>query len=182
MKLSGDITGLTPGKHGFHVHAFGDNTNGKHHYSCHWPFKVQVNPITTEFFFLKLLDISLFWTQTLPFCFPLTGCISAGPHFNPHDKTHGGPTDSVRWVYQCAVCHDPLHVSYLLYLVKSLFQWSIHVIGHSTNSTCPQSCQICINLYKSNGCISEEQYFLNSVLLLLHSIRYCSVQRAHMTI
>ena len=28
MKLTGELTGLGEGLHGFHVHEFGDNTNG----------------------------------------------------------------------------------------------------------------------------------------------------------
>ncbi|KAM0853473.1 hypothetical protein ACQ4PT_051047 [Festuca glaucescens] len=52
-EVRGRLTGLAPGLHGFHIHAFGDTTNG---------------------------------------------CNSTGPHFNPHNKSHGAPVDAERHV------------------------------------------------------------------------------------
>uniref|UniRef100_A0A915IEU7 Superoxide dismutase [Cu-Zn] n=1 Tax=Romanomermis culicivorax TaxID=13658 RepID=A0A915IEU7_ROMCU len=51
--ITGEITGLTEGKHGFHVHEFGDVSQG---------------------------------------------CVTAGGHYNPFKKTHGGPEDETRHV------------------------------------------------------------------------------------
>lgn len=52
VRILGDIEGLTPGKHGFHIHETGD---------CSAP-----------------------------------DATSAGGHFNPHQMSHGSPTDATR--------------------------------------------------------------------------------------
>ena len=52
-KISAEITGLAPGLHGFHIHEFGNLTEG---------------------------------------------CKTAGPHYNPEGKVHGGPDMEIRHV------------------------------------------------------------------------------------
>jgi len=52
-RITYEVSGLTPGLHGFHVHEKADFSNG---------------------------------------------CISAGPHYNPFGKEHGGPDDEERHV------------------------------------------------------------------------------------
>jgi len=53
VRVHGEVKGLAKGLHGFHVHQYGDTTNG---------------------------------------------CTSAGAHFNPFNKTHGGPEAAERHV------------------------------------------------------------------------------------
>ncbi|KAJ8935174.1 hypothetical protein NQ318_000835 [Aromia moschata] len=53
VNITGTVTGLTPGNHGFHIHNLGNLEDG---------------------------------------------CTSTGAHFNPHNLTHGGPTDTIRHV------------------------------------------------------------------------------------
>ena len=52
-EISYEVSGLTPGLHGFHIHEKADFSDG---------------------------------------------CMSAGPHYNPFGKTHGGPCDEERHV------------------------------------------------------------------------------------
>ena len=52
VEITGEVTGLTPGLHGFHIHEFGDPTS--------------------------------------------SDGMSAGAHFNPDGKKHGGPEDTER--------------------------------------------------------------------------------------
>jgi Cu-Zn family superoxide dismutase len=51
VEIRASFSGLTPGKHGFHIHEWGDNSDG---------------------------------------------CTTAGGHFNPYSRKHGGPDDDER--------------------------------------------------------------------------------------
>ena len=72
--VTGMVTGLTPGDHGFHVHEYGDYSDGQF---CH------------------LAGVCTWCKKNLKLPFS-TGCVSAGEHFNPYKKQHGGPNDKER--------------------------------------------------------------------------------------
>lgn len=72
--IQGEIKGLKPGLHGFHVH------------------QVRFRDLPIRSLFILLLFASYQFGDTT------NGCISAGPHFNPFGKTHAGPKDENRHV------------------------------------------------------------------------------------
>ena len=63
VRITSEISGLTPGNHGFHIHEFGKG------------------------------NLSYFDLGNLT-----KGCATAGAHYNPAGKTHGGPADEIRHV------------------------------------------------------------------------------------
>uniref|UniRef100_A0A0D2VEV0 Superoxide dismutase [Cu-Zn] n=1 Tax=Gossypium raimondii TaxID=29730 RepID=A0A0D2VEV0_GOSRA len=79
--VTGNLSGLKAGLHGFHVHALGDTTNG-----CMSTGKR-----------LEVGFVGFSWLLCICFLdFDLEVNLFAGPHFNPAGKEHGAPEDENR--------------------------------------------------------------------------------------
>ena len=76
--MTGSISGLKPGLHGFHVHALGDTTNGCMSTGTYIFFPCYVSG-----------QVDMPCLRGKLFC-------AAGPHFNPAAKEHGAPEDENR--------------------------------------------------------------------------------------
>lgn len=90
--VTGTLSGLQPGLHGFHVHALGDTTNG-----C-----MSTGTLSHLVFYTMLVHCKEKKTQkkrhSAAWCFYWWFLIvqSVGPHFNPAGKEHGAPEDDNR--------------------------------------------------------------------------------------
>ncbi|MEQ2160147.1 hypothetical protein GOODEAATRI_030500, partial [Goodea atripinnis] len=73
VKVTGTISGLTPGLHGFHVHAFGDNTNGDNNVAK-----------------INIADLFLLVTQILEIC------LFCKIHEKADDLGKGGNEESLK--------------------------------------------------------------------------------------
>jgi Cu-Zn family superoxide dismutase len=79
--VEGELSGLRPGLHGFHIHEFGDNTNG----CISAGVSEREEKERREMRERDHRDVLLM------------SVISSGGHFNPHGKQHGGPQDEVTY-------------------------------------------------------------------------------------
>ncbi len=102
--MTGKVEGLKPGKHGFHVHALGDTTNGC--LSTGMNLLQRFSPSSEKDNNNKngYNSVVPFWPKrVLKDLYPLfpslncSVCIMwAGPHFNPNNAEHGAPEDTIR--------------------------------------------------------------------------------------
>ncbi|KAK9218839.1 hypothetical protein WN943_007477 [Citrus x changshan-huyou] len=90
--VSGSLSGLKPGPHGFHVHALGDTTNGCMSTGIYSPLTMSISIMCIYKF-----GESPGRGENLKFAInsSLAGLLS-GPHFNPAGKEHGAPEDDNR--------------------------------------------------------------------------------------
>lgn len=90
--VEGKIKGLTPGKHGFHVHALGDTTNGCMSTGMPLPpHKSYMNALGCGS--RGWMDMHMSWVDL---CLTLFFLFNSGPHYNPKNVEHGAPEDEVR--------------------------------------------------------------------------------------
>lgn len=90
--VTGNLSGLKPGLHGFHVHALGDTTNG-----CMSTGNFLAIFVSGSVVCIYNL-VAAFIFLLFEFCLIeiVNGVRILGPHFNPAGKTHGAPEDEVR--------------------------------------------------------------------------------------
>lgn len=101
--MTGKVEGLKPGKHGFHVHALGDTTNGC--LSTGMNLLQLFSPSSEKDNNNKMVIIPQFpfgqkILKDLYPLFPSLNCMVCimwtGPHFNPKNLEHGAPEDAIR--------------------------------------------------------------------------------------